>query len=428
MKWGARILAHLTGQVYAARVNVVFYALVLIAFGAAAVASRENPLAMAELGTAALNGAKAAVMDVALPLTGSMTLFLGLMRIVEASGALATLSRVVRPILTRLFPDVPPDHPAMGAMVMNLSANVLGLGNAATPFGIKAMQELESLNKHPGIATDAMILFLAINTSGVAVLPTGMMAIRANAGSVDPAAIFVPTLLATSTSTVTAVLAFFFFRRFFPRPTPDERFATSVSLFAFVPLALAFSALLSLVVVVYHYGEAASAWIIPSLILGMLTLGVVARVKVYEVFVEGARDGFLTSTRIIPYLVGILAVVGMFRASGAMDIITRAAAPLCNLVGFPAEVLPLALVRPLSGSGALAVAAEMNTTFGPDSFLGLVAGSVYGSSETTFYVLAVYFGAVGITRSRHAILCGLAADIAGALAAAWAVRLLVGQP
>lgn len=408
--------------------NVVFYLLVLIAFGSAALASFDSPETMAAIGKAALDGAKSSVMDVALPLAGSMTLFLGLMKVVEAAGGLDFLARLIRPLLVRLFPDVPADHPAMGAMVMNLAANVLGLGNAATPFGIRAMQELEKLNRHPGVATDAMVLFLAINTSGVAVLPTGMIAIRANAGATDPASIFVPTLLATSASTVTAVLTFFLTRRLFPRPTPDERHPSHTPLLAFIPLALAVSLFLSLVYTVYQFGEKASAWIVPSLIFGMLTIGVVRKVKVYETFVEGARDGFAAATRIIPFLVGILAVVGMFRASGAMDLLVKATAPLCALVGFPAEVLPLALLRPLSGSGAMALATEMTKTFGPDTYLGNVAATVQGSTETTFYVLAVYFGAVGVTRIRNAVLCGLAADLAGALMSAWAVRVLVGAP
>jgi spore maturation protein SpmA len=409
-------------------VNVVFYAIVLVAFAAAGLASAQGPETMAAVGKGALDGARAAVMDVALPLAGAMTLFLGLMKVVEKAGGLDFLARLIRPVLVRLFPSVPADHPAMGAMVMNLAANVLGLGNAATPFGIKAMQELETLNKHPGVATDAMVLFLAINTSGVAVLPTGMIAIRANAGSMDPASIFVPTLLATSASTLSSVAMFYVTRRLFPPPTPEERHATQTNVLAFVPVALAVSLFLSLVYTVWHFGEAASAWIVPSLIFGMLTIGVVRGVKVYETFVEGARDGFLAATRIIPFLVGILAVVGMFRASGAMDLLTRAVTPICRFVGFPPEVLPLALLRPLSGSGAMALSAEMTRTFGPDTFLGNVAATVQGSTETTFYVLAVYFGAVGVTRIRNAVICGLTADIVGALVAAWSVRILVGQP
>jgi len=367
-------------------------------------------------------------MDVALPLAGAMTLFLGLMKIVEAAGGLDFVARAIRPVLVRLFPEVPADHPAMGSMVMNLAANVLGLGNAATPFGVKAMQQLETLNRNPGTATDAMVLFLAINTSGVAVLPTGMIAIRANAGSADPAAIFLPTLLATSASTLTAVTVYFLTRRLFPLPQPAERTVSPLRAVEFVPVALLVSLFISLVATVYHYGERASAFIIPSLILLMLTVGVVRKVKVYETFIEGARDGFSAATRIIPYLVGILTVVGMFRASGAMDWLTRAVAPVGAWIGFPAEVLPLALLRPLSGSGAMALATEMTTTLGPDSYAGAVAATVQGSTETTFYVLAVYFGAVGVTRIRNAVICGLAADVAGALVAAWAVRLLIHQP
>lgn len=316
----------------------------------------------------------------------------------------------------------------MGAMIMNISANVLGLGNAATPFGIRAMQELDKLNKQPGTATNAMVLFLAINTSGVAVLPTGVIAMRASLGSTNPAAIFATTLFATSCSTISAVIVTKLVERFFPLSDPPERHATSVPLTAWIPFALLMGGLVSLVTTVYVIGERASSWIVPGLIVAMLSAGVVRKVKVYEAFIEGARDGFTSATRIIPYLVAILTSVGMFRASGAMDSLVQLFNPLTSLIGFPAEVLPLALLRPLSGSGAFALATELTKTHGPDSFVGQLAGTLNGSMETTFYVLAVYFGAVSVMRTRHAALVGVIADIMGALGSLVAVRLLLGGP
>ncbi|MES2644987.1 MAG: nucleoside recognition domain-containing protein [Myxococcota bacterium] len=409
--------------------NIVFFVLVLAAVVCAggtdivAAVSGAEPTKMAAVGTAAFDGAKASV-TLAITLAGAMTLFLGLMKVVEAAGGLDALARLIRPVLVRLFPDVPPTHPAMGAIVMNIGANVLGLGNAATPFGIKAMQELETLNKHPGTATNAMVLFLAINTSGVAVLPTGVMAMRAAAGSAAPESIFVPTLVASVFNTVVAVLAAKGFSRLFPAPSPPDVHAVKESWLDLIPLVAIAAGFATLVVTVF-FVKPASAWIIPMLILGMLTIGVVRRVKVYEVFIEGAKDGFASATRIIPYLVAILTAVGMLRASGALDAAVAFVAPAVRLVGMPPEVLPLALLRPLSGSGAYALTTEITTTYGPDTFIAQVAGTMQGTTETTFYVLAVYFGAVNILKTRHAVPTGLASDISGVLAAVAACHWLI---
>ncbi len=378
---------------------------------------------VALMSRAALDSAKASV-DLALSLVGAMTLFLGLMKVVEAGGGLELVARALRPLMVRLFPDVPPDHPAMGAMIMNIAANVLGLGNAATPFGIRAMQELEKLNRHPGTATNAMVLFLAINTSGVAVLPTGVMAMRASLKSAHPEDVFIPTLVASALNTVVAVFAARTFARLMPPPEPPERHPVQDRLADYLPLSGGLLAMLGLVSAVWIYGERAGSWIIPGLIFGMLSFGVARGVKVYETFVEGARDGFNASTRIIPYMVAILVAVGMFRASGAMDILVRLLAPPASLLGIPPEVIPLALLRPLSGSGAYALTAELTKTYGPDSLVGVIAGTMQGTTETTFYVLSVYFGAVGIQRSRHAVLTGICSDASGVLAAVWIVLLM----
>lgn len=401
--------------------NIVFFGLVLVSVVAAAFG---EPGTMAAVGKAALDGAKSSV-ELAISLAGAMTLFLGLMKVLEAAGGLDVLARTIRPVMVRLFPDVPADHPAMGAMILNIAANVLGLGNAATPFGIKAMQELNALNKTPGTATNAMVLFLAINTSGVAVLPSGVIAMRASLGAATPASIFVPTIAASVINTVVAVLAAKLFSRFSPVPQGDVP-RTPDRLLDFVPVVLFSAAFGALVATVYVYGEVATAWIIPGLILGLLTVGVFGRVKVYETFIEGARDGFQSAIRIIPYLVAILTAVGMFRASGVMDRVIGLFGPIVRLVGMPPEVLPLAFLRPLSGSGAFALTGEITKTYGPDSFIAQVAGTMQGTTETTFYVLAVYFGAVGISKTRHAVATGLMSDVSGVLAAVWACHVLLG--
>jgi spore maturation protein SpmA len=367
----------------------------------------------------------------AIGLVGYIALFLGLMKVVEAAGGLAFMARLIRPVLIRIFPDVPPDHPAMGAMVMNMAANALGLGNAATPFGLKAMKELNDLNTEKGTATNAMILFLAINTSGLALLPTGIIGLRALKGSVDPAAIFPTTLAATAVSTLVGISAALLLSRlpFFARtsPAPAEQAPREKERWQdLVPFALAGLTMIGLVAVVYHFGTAASAWIMPLLILGMLTVGFVRGVKVYEVFVQGAKEGFELAVMIIPYLVAILSAVGMFRKSGGLDTIVSWVAPLTEALGIPGEVLPLALLRPLSGSGAFGITAELVDVYGPDTLVGNIATTMNGSTETTFYVLAVYFGSVGVHRLRHAVPAGMAADIAGVLASCWAVRLMLG--
>ncbi|MCC6202532.1 MAG: spore maturation protein [Gammaproteobacteria bacterium] len=418
--------------------NTIFLTIVLIAFGAAA--WRElghvpqdgvaSPMAVLSQDLVAASGS---AVELAIGLVGTMTLFLGLMKVAEAGGMLTIIARLIRPLLARLFPDVPPDHPAMGAMVLNLSANVLGLGNAATPFGIRAMQELDKLNTRPGVATDAMALFLAINTSSVTLLPTGVIALRAAAGSADPAAILPTTLFATICSTSVAIAAAFLLRRLAPLPPADPATATierpwlhetgtppaapgSYPLWVSV-LALGF--VLGLVPLTVVYGRAIAPWVIPLLIAGFLSFGALRRVRVYETFVEGAKEGFQVALRIIPYLVAILVAVAMFRASGALDVLVGALGPVTARFGLPAEALPMALLRPLSGSGAYGVLASLinDPAIGPDSYTGLLVSTLQGSSETTFYVLAVYFGAVQIRRVRHTLATGLIADVAAVVAA-----------
>jgi spore maturation protein SpmA len=396
---------------------------------------------MAALSTAMVESSASAV-TLAIGLVGVMTLFLGLMKVAEAGGLLTILARLIRPLMVRLFPDVPADHPAMGAMILNLSANALGLGNAATPFGIRAMQELDRLNDSPGTATNAMALFLAINTSSVTLLPTGVIALRAAAGSADPAAILPTTLFATIGSTTVAILAAKFYQRLAPPGTPpaaakdhppingptDPPLQPPESAYPLWVSILALFALAGMIPIAVLFGKAISPWILPGLIAGFLVFGALRRVRIYEVFVEGAKEGFQVALHIIPYLVAILVAVGMLRASGAMDLMVNALAPITGRVGLPAEALPMALMRPLSGSGAYGILAAIikDPAIGPDSYTGVLVSTLQGSTETTFYVMAVYFGAVQVRRIRHTMAAALTADAAGVIFAIVACRWFLG--
>jgi spore maturation protein SpmA len=437
--------------------NGIFFAIVLIAFGVAAwrelvwVATEPNAVGpMQNLANAIIEAAANSV-TLAIGLIGVMTLFLGLMKVAEAGGMLVVIARTIRPLMVRLFPDVPADHPAMGAMILNLSANVLGLGNAATPFGIRAMQELDKLNPARGTATNAMALFVAINTASVTLLPTGVIALRASAGSQDPAGVLPTTLVATAFATAVAIVAAKLFQRFSPVPSaapppasdgslgtpaiavdpgrlvdiagaqaaaPNAEIIDTRAYPAWVS-ALALLGLAGLVPLTIFYGRAISPWIIPGLVVLFLAFGAARRVRVYEVFVDGAREGFQVAIRIIPYLVAILVAVAMFRASGALDWTVGAIGPWTARFGLPPEALTMALLRSLSGSGAYGLLAAIinDPAIGPDSYLGYLVSTIQGSTETTFYVLAVYFGAVQIRRVRHALAAGLTADVASVVGA-----------
>lgn len=411
---------------------------------------------MPKVTEASITSSKTAV-ELAISLVGQMTLWLGLFGVVREAGLLKSVANGLKPIMTRLFPEVPADHPAMGAMIMNIAANVLGLGNAATPFGLKAMAELDKLNERKGVATNSMALFLAINTSGVAVLPLGVVAVRAAVGSKDPAGIIAPTLIATLCSTICAVIAckLLEHRAFF---SPDKYGTVDVDvtkrkeadadqlkkaqeLAAVAPSAPLWRQLTAwaiglavVVALVLHAMKAPgsgfditrdvlSNWLLPVLILAIVTVGFGKEVRVYEAFVAAAKEGFQTCVTIIPFLVGVLVAIGMFRASGAMEVMVKALTPLVSPIGFPAEALPMALIRPLSGSGALAVMSEALKTYGPDSFLGYLFSTLNGGTETTFYVLAVYFGAVQVKSLRHALPACVVADFAGPLGAFFACKV-----
>ncbi len=440
--------------------NVVFFAIVVIAFVVATWRQiawspapgeevADSPMSM--LGTGMIDAAGGAV-ELAIGLVGVMALFLGLMKVAEKGGLLVVIARLLRPLMVRLFPDVPADHPAMGSMILNMSANALGLGNAATPFGIRAMQHLDTLNRHKGTATNAMVLFLAINTSSVTLLPTGVIALRAAAGSADPGGIVPTTLFATICSTTVAIIAVKMFQRTWRKPedyrvdgeSDDERAAmptetSSADIPEDMPAdtgegyplwvsALALGTLVALVPLTVFYGRSIAPWIIPGLMIALLGYGAARRVPIYEAFVEGAKDGFNVALRIIPYLVAILVAVGMFRLSGAMALLIEPLGALTLHVGMPPDALPMALLRPLSGSGAYGILASIinDPAIGPDSYTGYLVSTLQGSTETTFYVLAVYFGAVGIRRIRHALVAALLADLAGVIGAVTACWYLYG--
>ena len=428
--------------------NVVFLVMVAVAFLFAAwhqvlwVPVEGAVAPMAALSTAMIESAAGAV-DLAIGLVGVMTLFLGLMKVAEAGGMLRILARLIRPLMVRLFPDVPADHPAMGAMILNLSANALGLGNAATPFGIRAMQALDQLNSRKGSATDAMALFLAINTSSITLLPTGVIALRAAAGSTDPAGILPTTLFATIGSTAAAIVAAKVYRRFSPVGTvgvedesravdafPDvsDQDDTEAGAYPLWVSVTALGFLVALVPLAVLYGRFISPWIVPGLMIFFLAFGALQRVRVYEVLVEGAKEGFQVALRIIPYLVAILVAVGMLRASGAMDALVGLLGVVTEPLGLPAEALPMALMRPLSGSGAYGIMAAIinDPAIGPDSYTGYLVSTLQGSTETTFYVLAVYYGAVQIRRIRHTLAAALTADLAGVVCAILACLYVFG--
>lgn len=433
--------------------NIVFFGIVLVAFGTAAwsqltwvpAAGVDSPM---ERVTRAVVESAGSAVELALGLVGVMTLFLGLMKVAEAGGLLRVIARLIRPLMIRLFPDVPPDHPAMGAMILNLSANVMGLGNAATPFGIRAMQELNTINPHPGTATNAMVLFLAINTASVTLLPTGVIALRASAGSADPAGILPTTLFASTVATLFAIFMTKALGKLFPIRQTDGHGVTDENVgnhpaaaaeeaagqeeagegYPVWVTGLALGAVVAVIPFTIVYGRAISPWIIPGLIVGFLSFGVARGVPIYEVLVDGAREGFQVALRIIPYLVAILVAIGMFRASGAMEILVKGLGGWTNLLGLPPEGLTLAILRSLSGSGAFAVLASFikDPAIGPDSYTGYLISTIQGSSETTFYVLAVYFGAVQIKRIRHALAAGILADLVAVVASVVICKLLYG--
>ena len=414
---------------------------------------------LAALNQGVLNAATSAVMGVALPLTGAMTLWLGIMRLAERAGLVRQFARLIQPILKLLFSDVPPDHPAIGSMVMNMAANMLGVSNAATPLGLRAMSQLNELNTKQGVATNAMCTFLAINTSSIQLVPTTAINILAINGSKSPTGIVGSTLIATFSATLSAIVFVKLLQHVGPfrweRQTPETTtFVPAVQpvetaietprmarwgpfalgaiclffLFLFVPNAFPYwfqgaqpAGFLSAIAAFFN---ALSPLAIPFLLTFFPVYAAARRIPVYAEFIEGAKEGFQIGVRILPYLVGMLVAIAVFRDSGALQFLKNLLGPILVWFQFPPDLLPMVLIRPLTGSGSTAVLADLVKQFGPDNILSYTAATIYGSAETTFYVIAVYFGSVGVTKTRHAIPTGLCADLVGALASVFACRLL----
>lgn len=354
--------------------------------------------------------------DISLGLTGVLSLWLGVMKIGERGGVVNVIARVLSPVFSRLFPDVPKNHPVFGNIFMNLSANMLGLDNAATPLGLKAMEGLQELNPRKDTASNPMIMFLVLNTSGLTIIPVSIMVYRAQLGAAQPTDIFMPILIATFFSTLAGVVATSLYQR--------------INLLQPVLLATLGGMSLAVAALIWGFsrldgpmmnlvGTTTANVLLFVIIMAFIAAGVRKKVNVYDAFVEGAKGGFETAVRIIPYLVAILVSIGVFRASGAMDWLIEGVKWLVGLTGCDSQwvgALPTALMKPLSGSGARGMMVDAMTTYGADSFVGRLSCIFQGSTDTTFYILAVYFGSVGITKTRHAVACGLLADLAGVIA------------
>ena len=431
--------------------NWIWLALVVLAV---AIGGWNNRLG--EVTTGAFDGAKTAV-TIAVGLIGIMALWLGVMRLAERAGLVQKIARALHPVMRRLFPDVPPDHPAMGSMLMNMAANMLGLGNAATPLGLRAMRDLEQLNPRPGVASNAMCTFLAINTASVQLIPATAIALLASAGSTRPTAIVGTALLATLCAATVAITSAKLLEKlpFFRLPAvvvgrEETRPRSEISepsynenAIAVEPrgwrrilpflLVLFFLGLFVRLVFPNWFGFAAdpnaasqntfvrsvntlSILAIPFLLSFFPVYAATRRIKVYEEFVEGAKEGFGVILKIVPFLVTMLVGIGMFKGAGGIDLLTRVLTPILTPLHFPPDLLPLALMRPLSGSATLALLTDIIHRLGPDNIVSLMAATIYGSTETTFYVAAVYFGSVNIKQTRHAIPAGLLGDLAGVVA------------
>lgn len=355
--------------------------------------------------------------EISLGLTGVLSLWLGIMKIGERGGVVNALARVLSPVFTRLFPDIPKGHPVTGSIFMNIAANMLGLDNAATPLGLKAMEQMQTLNTRKDTATNPMIMFLVLNTSGLTIIPVSIMVYRAQMGAAQPTDIFIPILLATFFSTLTGIIVTSLYQRI--------NLLNRVMLLTMGGLCVAVAA------VMWGFGRldkeqmnivstSVANILLFTIIITFILAGVRKKVNVYDAFIEGAKDGFSTAVRIIPYLVAILVGIGVFRASGAMDMLIGGIKWVVEACGGNTDfvgALPTALMKPLSGSGARGMMVDAMTTYGADSFVGRLSCIFQGSTDTTFYILAVYFGSVGVRYTRHAVACGLLADLAGVIAA-----------
>ncbi|WP_418828185.1 nucleoside recognition domain-containing protein [Phocaeicola sp.] len=355
--------------------------------------------------------------EISLGLTGVLSLWMGIMRIGEQGGVIGLFSRLLSPLFTKLFPEIPKGHPVTGSIFMNLAANMLGLDNAATPLGLKAMEGLQELNPKKDTASNPMIMFLVLNTSGLTLIPISIMVYRAQLGAAQPTDVFVPILLATFFSTLAGIIAVSLYQRINLLNLTILLFLGGTSL-VIAGIIYFFSTLSRQQIDIYSTTTANVFLFV--IIIGFIVAGMRKKINVYDAFVEGAKEGFTTAVRIIPYLVAILVAIGVFRASGCMDYLIEGIAKLVNLCGINSDfvgALPTALMKPLSGSGARGLMVDAMNTYGADSFVGRLSCIFQGSTDTTFYILAVYFGSVGVVRTRHAVPCGLLADLAGIIAA-----------
>ncbi|KGI61264.1 nucleoside recognition domain-containing protein [Prevotella sp. S7 MS 2] len=364
--------------------------------------------------------------EISIGLTGMLALWLGLMKIAERAGLINVLARVLSPVFTKLFPDIPKGHPAMGSIFMNIASNMLGLDNAATPLGLKAMQELQTLNPKKDTATNPMIMFLVLNTSGLTIIPVSILSYRAQQGAVQPTDVFLPILIATFVATLGGVIITSIYQKInlFNRTLLltlggiSLFMASVVWTFSRMPPAM-----------VNTVSTSVTAVLLMSIIVGFMIAGMRKKINVYDAFVEGAKEGFTTAVRIIPYLVAFLVAIGVFRASGAMDAVVGSVRWGVDLLGLNSnwvDALPTALMKPLSGSGSRGMMLDTMTHFGADSFVGRLSCMFQGSTDTTFYILAVYFGSVSIRYTRHAVICGLMADLVGTIAAILIADLFFG--
>jgi spore maturation protein SpmA len=355
--------------------------------------------------------------EISLGLTGVLSLWLGIMKIGEKGGVVNVLARLLSPVFVKLFPEIPKGHPVTGSIFMNIAANMLGLDNAATPLGLKAMEQLQELNPKKDTATNPMIMFLVLNTSGLTLIPISIMVYRAQMGAAQPTDIFIPILLATFFSTLAGIVITSLFQK--------------INLLNRTMLLTLGGAALVVAAIIWGFGQmdsllmnkvsvSAANIILMLIIIAFILAGVRKKVNVYDAFIEGAKEGFTTAVRIIPYLIAILVGIGVFRASGAMDMLIDGIKYGVGALGGNTdfvEALPTALMKPLSGSGARGMMIDSMTTYGADSFVGRLSCIFQGSTDTTFYILAVYFGSVGVAKTRHAVTCGLLADLAGIIAA-----------
>ena len=404
--------------------NYIWVAFFLIAFaiGLFKLIFLQDTEVFAALVSSTFDSAKTGF-EISLGLTGVMTLWLGLMKVGENGGIIALFARLVGPFFNRLFPELPKNHPVFGSILMNFSANMLGLDNAATPLGLKAMQEMQDLNPIKDTASNAQIMFLVLNTAGLTIIPISVMVYRTQMGAADPTDIFIPVLLTTVIGALIGLVTVAIYQR--------------INLFDWVIMAYLGTLCFGVGLLIYYFStisqeqialisKVASNLILFTIIISFITLAWIRKVNVYESFIEGAKEGFSVAVNIIPYLVAMLVAIGVFRASGALDMVVNGLGWLIAKMGLNNDfvpALPVALMKPLSGSGARGLMLDAMKTYGVDSFVGRLACTIQGGTETTFYILAVYFGSVGIKKTRYAVTCGLIADVAGAIVAIWLAYL-----